>query len=147
MCQLVFCQGILQDTAVDQMFLHSKEIIHRDLSSNNILLSPLKSPLMAKISDFELAKVVKIDSKKSLIETPGSADFLLPNLFPEGGSSAVKQYFPKTSKVKGFTEAERQSYIDQCLGADQEVCSTMIDQSRVIKNISPDNMIYLQVFN
>jgi len=50
--------GILHDVAVGLNFLHShtKPIIHRDLSSNNILLT---TNLVAKISDLGLAKHVK----------------------------------------------------------------------------------------
>ena len=50
--------GILHDVAVGLSFLHGQKdpIIHRDLSSNNILLT---NHLVAKISDLGLAKHIK----------------------------------------------------------------------------------------
>ncbi|XP_065908005.1 probable serine/threonine-protein kinase drkD isoform X2 [Dysidea avara] len=131
--------SILLDVSLGLRYLHCHKppIVHRDLSSNNILLSTL---LRAKISDLGVAKVVRPDSKKSLTKVPGTADFMPPeaqvdmpghygtslDVFSYGGvmlhtitqewptPSAVKQYDPKTKKVRGFTEVERrQSYIDK----------------------------------
>ena len=47
---------ILHDVAVGLNFLHEEPVIHRDLSSNNILLT---EHLIAKISDLGLAKHIK----------------------------------------------------------------------------------------
>ena len=131
--------SILLDVSLGLRYLHSQKIVHRDLSSNNILLTNL---LRAKISDLGVAKVVRTDSKKSLTKIPGTADFMPPeaqldtpiydtplDVFSYGGvvlhtatqlwptPSAVKQYDPETKKVRGFTEVERrQSYIDQMKG-------------------------------
>ena len=170
--------SILFDVSLGLRYLHSNKIVHRDLSSNNILLTSL---LRAKISDLGVAKVVKTDSKKSLTHIPGTADFMPPeaqadipiydtslDVFSYGGvmlhtasqkwptPSAVKQYDPKTRKVRGFTEVERrQSYIDkmtgnakelvplavQCLDDDPDVRPTMIDVSEGVKKLkdrSPD---------
>jgi len=58
-------------------YLHSHKppIVHRDLSSNNILLTTF---LRAKISDLGVAKVIRPDHKKSLTKVPGTADFMPP---------------------------------------------------------------------
>ena len=58
-------------------YLHSHKppIVHRDLSSNNVLLTTF---LQAKISDLGVAKVIKPDQKKSLTKVPGTADFMPP---------------------------------------------------------------------
>ena len=169
---------ILLDVSLGLRYLHSQKIVHRDLSSNNILLTTL---LRAKISDLGVAKVVRDDSKKSLTKIPGTADFMPPeaqldmplyntslDVFSYGGvmihtttqlwptPSAMKQYDPKTRKVRGFTEVERrQSYIDrmkgntkdlvqlavQCLDDDPDARPTMIGVSETIKRLkdrSPD---------
>ena len=136
--------SILFDVSLGLRYLHSHKIVHRDLSSNNVLLSTL---LRAKISDLGVAKVVRSDSKKSLTKIPGTADFMPPeaqldmpiydtslDVFSYGGvvlhtatqlwptPSAVKQYDLKTRKVRGFTEVERrQSYIDQMIGDAKEL--------------------------
>ena len=136
--------SILLDVSLGLRYLHSQKIVHRDLSSNNILLTTL---LRAKISDLGVAKVVRSDSKKSLTKIPGTADFMPPealldmpiydtplDIFSYGGvvlhtatqlwptPSAMKQYDPKTKKVRGFTEVEwRQSYIDQMTGNEREL--------------------------
>ena len=170
--------SILFDVSLGLRYLHSRKILHRDLSSNNILLTAL---LRAKIGDLGVAKVVKVDNKKSLTQVPGTADFMPPealvdmpiydaslDVFSYGGivlhtvtqkwptPSAMKQYDPKTRKVRGFTEVERrQSYIDemagnaqelvpltvQCLDDDPDVRPTMIDVSEAVKKLkdkSPD---------
>ena len=126
---------ILLDVSLGLRYLHSQKIVHRDLSSNNILLTTL---LRAKISDLGVAKVVRSDSKKSLTKIPGTADFMPPeaqlntpgiydtplDVFSYGGvvlhtatqlwptPSAMKQYDPKTRKVRGFTEVERRQLSD-----------------------------------
>ena len=135
--------SILLDVSLGLRYLHSQEIVHRDLSSNNILLTSLLRSIRAKISDLGVAKVVRTDSKKSLTEIPGTADFMPPeakqddkpiqyncslDVFSYGGvvlhtathqwpqPSATKLFDPKTRKVRGFTEVERrQSYIDQMI--------------------------------
>ena len=170
--------SILLDVSLGLRYLHGQKIVHRDLSSNNILLTTL---LRAKISDLGVAKVVRADSKKSLTKVPGTADFMPPeaqldmpiydnslDVFSYGGvvlhtatqlwptPSAVKQYDPKTKKVRGFTEVERrQSYIDQmtrnakdlvplavqCLNETPDARPTMISVSETVKKLkdrSPD---------
>ena len=170
--------SILLDVSLGLRYLHSHKIVHRDLSSNNVLLNTL---LRAKISDLGVAKVVKTDNKKSLTKIPGTADFMPPealldvpiyntslDVFSYGGvvlhtatqvwpsPTAMKQYDPKTRKVRGFTEVERrQSYFDQmagntkdlvslvesCLDDDPEVRPTMADVSERVKKLkerSPD---------
>ena len=137
--------SILLDVSLGLRYLHGRKILHRDLSSNNILLNTM---LRAKIGDFGVAKVVRTHSKKSLTKTPGTADFMPPeaqmdppvystslDVFSYGGvvlhtvtqswptPQAVKQYDPKTWKVTRYlTEVERrQSYIAQMTGESKEL--------------------------
>ena len=141
--------SILLDVSLGLRYLHSQKVVHRDLSSNNILLTTL---LRAKISDLGVAKVVRADSKKSLTKVPGTADFMPPeaqldtpiydaslDVFSYGGvvlhtatqlwptPSAVKQCDPMTKKVRGFTEVERrQSYIDQMTGNTKDLVPLVV---------------------
>jgi len=69
--------SILLDVSLGLQYLHCHRppIVHRDLSSNNILLTTF---LKAKISDLGVAKVITPDRKKSLTKLPGTADFMPP---------------------------------------------------------------------
>ena len=84
--------GILHDVAVGLNFLHShtKPIIHRDLSSNNILLTV---HLVAKISDLGLAKHLM----SAEIETGSNAAFGTQEYMPpEVLGTIPPQISPKT---------------------------------------------------
>ena len=52
---LHFKLSILVDVVQGLEFLHGQDIIHRDLSSNNVLLT---KSLVAKIADLGVAKVI-----------------------------------------------------------------------------------------
>ena len=66
---------ILLDIALGLVYLHSKGIIHRDLSSNNVLLT---SALQAKIADFGIAKVLTSCHDFAMTMLQGTADFTPP---------------------------------------------------------------------
>ena len=53
---LHFKLSILVDVAQRLEFLHVQDIVHRDLSSNNVLLT---KQLVAKIADLGVAKVIE----------------------------------------------------------------------------------------
>ena len=70
--------SILGGVTEGLQYLHSQDILHRDLSSNNILLT---EDLVAKIADLGVAKVVKQSKKSAKIlhtNTPGSPVFMPP---------------------------------------------------------------------
>ena len=67
--------SILVDIAQGLEFLHSQDIIHRDLSSNNVLLTKY---LVAKIADLGVAKVVEHNKMKTHTQTPGTLYFMPP---------------------------------------------------------------------
>ena len=66
--------SILVDACQGIQYLHSRDIIHRDLSSNNILLTMY---LVAKIGDLGMAKVVSRDLDKHT-QAPGTVAFMPP---------------------------------------------------------------------
>ena len=68
--------SILVDVAQGLEFLHcNRNIIHRDLSSNNVLLT---KGLVAKIADFGVAKVMKQSKNVTQTRAPGTHYFMPP---------------------------------------------------------------------
>ena len=121
---------------------HNPPIVHHDLSSNNILLTTF---LRAKIGDLGVAKVLRPDHRKSLTKTPGTADFMPPEIISDNitlqyGTAldvfsfgavmlhvatqewptplAVKMYDKDKRKPIALTEVERrQPHLDKITGA------------------------------
>ena len=72
--------SILYDVSVGLSYLHNRQpvILHRDLSSNNIMLT---DKLVAKIGDLGVAKIIRADSKQTrskLTGNPGTLHFMPP---------------------------------------------------------------------
>ena len=68
--------SILVDVSQGLAFLHcNQNIIHRDLSSNNVLLT---RGLVAKIADFGVAKVMKQNKCVTQTQAPGTQFFMPP---------------------------------------------------------------------
>ena len=67
--------SILHDVTLGLQYLHIQDIIHRDLSSNNILLT---KQLVAKIADLGVAKVIDPNRTKSHSQAPGTIIFMPP---------------------------------------------------------------------
>ena len=72
---LHFKISILVDVTQGLEFLHGQDIIHRDLSSNNVLLT---RNLVAKIADLGVAKVVEQNKMKTYTQAPGTTHFMPP---------------------------------------------------------------------
>ena len=72
---LHFKLSILVDVAQGLEFLHGQDIIHRDLSSNNVLLTKY---LVAKIADLGVAKVIQGNKMKTHTQAPGTTHFMPP---------------------------------------------------------------------
>ena len=67
--------SILHDVSLGLQYLHAQDIIHRDLSSNNVLLD---KKLVAKIADLGVAKVLDQNHAKSATQAPGTVVFMPP---------------------------------------------------------------------
>ena len=67
--------SILVDVAQGLEFLHGQNIVHRDLSSNNVLLT---KHFVAKISDLGTAKFIIHGGMKTQTQTPGTLHFMPP---------------------------------------------------------------------
>ena len=78
--------SILHDVSLGLSYLHGRRpaVIHRDLSSNNVLLS--KGHFVTKISDLGTAKMIRADSKQTkskLTTAPGTLHFMPPEALEE----------------------------------------------------------------
>ena len=81
---LQFKLSILVDIAQGLEFLHAQGIVHRDLSSNNVLLT---RQLVAKIADLGVAKVIEGNKMMTQTQTPGTLHFMPPEAL------AIKPYY------------------------------------------------------
>jgi len=70
--KLTLCSDIIDAL----MYLHAKGIVHRDLTSNNVLLKAGT----AKLGDFGMAK--HLDDPGSLTEIPGTEAYMPPEAYP-----------------------------------------------------------------
>ena len=133
--------SILHDVSLGLSYLHGRRpaVIHRDLSSNNVLLT---RHLVAKISDLGMAKMIRADSKQTksrLTTAPGTFHFMPPEALEEENPvygtpvdvfsfagitlhlfseewptlSGQKRRDPETNKLEALSEAQRrQRYLD-----------------------------------
>ncbi|XP_065906093.1 uncharacterized protein [Dysidea avara] len=140
--------SILHDVSLGLRYLHGHNppIVHRDLSPNNILVTP---HLEAKITDLGVAKTMMMGpNSKTMTKTPGTGVFMPPealdnkpvygpplDVFSFGGvilhvtsrqwptPKSWSQIDPKTRKRIILTsEVERrQEYIDMMIGSDADL--------------------------
>ena len=137
------CYSILHDVALGLCYLHSQTppIIHRDLSSNNILLTP---NMTAKISDLGVARILNLTPLQvsRMTRTPGTPAYMPPevmvakpkydtsiDIFSYGilmihtfsGKWPEPQVGPiraKPSRLIPVSEAERRDVFLQAIGSD-----------------------------
>ena len=73
--------NILHDILLALSFLHSNDIVHRDLSSNNVLL---RGNVLAKVTDFGMARLCDHElkaSNRSFTVCPGTSVYMPPEAF------------------------------------------------------------------
>ena len=144
--------SIVHDVSLGLCYLHNHDppIVHRDLSPNNILLT---THHVAKISDLGVAKVIKVDSRKTMTQAPGTVDFMPPeslskspvygppmDVFSFAGiilhtfnqqwpsPTDQVQFDPKTRRRVALSEVERrQQYLDKLKG-DAEVLRPLVEE-------------------
>ena len=69
--------NICHDVALALAYLHSNAIIHRDLSSNNVLL--IGEGSRAKVTDFGMSKLMNMNPRMTpLTQTPGTPAYMPP---------------------------------------------------------------------
>ena len=144
--------SILYDVSLGLSYLHGQNIIHRDLSPNNVMLT---NQLVAKIGDLGVAKVLQPNRKaRRLSKAPGTIDFMPPetldvnlvygtavDVFSFAGialfvfaeewptPSGQKRRNPATEKLVALTEVERrQNYIEK-IPKDASILKELLDQS------------------
>ena len=144
--------SIVHDVSLGLCYLHNHDlpIVHRDLSSNNVLLT---AHHVVKISDLGVAKVIKADSRKTMTKAPGTVDFMPPealarspvygppmDVFSFAGiilhtfnqrwpsPTEAIQFDPKTRKMMALSEVERrQQYLDKMIG-EAEVLRPLVEE-------------------
>lgn len=145
------CYSILYDIALGLNYLHVQDpqIIHRDLSSNNILLTP---NMNAKISDLGVAKMLNLNQQVVMTRNPGTLVFMPPEVNtdnPEYGTSVdefafgvimihvlsrklpqpqlgEKYFDPDSNRMIAVSELDRRKkYIDK-IGADHPLMKLII---------------------
>ena len=78
---------ILHDIACGLCYIHSKNIIHCDLTGNNILLT---NNIHARIADFGQAVIYDPNSKKSLPINPGNVHHMPPEALEHNPNYSTK---------------------------------------------------------
>ena len=145
--------SIIHDVALGLRYLHSHipPIIHRDLSSNNILIS---KAMEGKIGDLGTARLVDPTRQSQMTKAPGTVDFMPPKALAAGENVRYERELdvfsfgcvmlhtlshqwptpsepvitdPVTFEVKGRTEVERRcGYFDTIDGSKAEVLIPLI---------------------
>ena len=144
--------SIVHNVSLGLCYLHNHDppIVHRDLSPNNVLLT---AHHVAKISDLGVAKVIKVDSRKTMTKAPGTVDFMPPeclanspvygppmDVFSFAGiilhtfnqqwprPTESIQFDPKTRRKIALLEVERrQQYLDKMIG-EAEVLRQLVEE-------------------
>ena len=135
------------DIASALQFLHSENIVHRDLCSDNVLLLHTEPIPIAKISDFGMSRILDPDQCRSLT-TLGHREAHLP---PEARKIASKNYgasldifsfgvvvvqiVTKSSKVA--READRDALVEQ-IEATHPLCNLIHDCIQYEKRNRPN---------
>ena len=74
--------SILYDVSNGLLYLHDMNILHRDLTANNVLLT---ENLQAKIADLGVSKLISVQQHMALAQTqaPGSLNYMPPEALKE----------------------------------------------------------------
>ena len=75
------------DVACGLQYLHSNNIVHQDLCSDNVLLKHEGSLLIAKVSDFGISRIIDPDNLTRSLRTVSHRDAYMPPIPPSSDSS------------------------------------------------------------
>ena len=139
--------SILHDVALGLYYLHSQTppIIHRDLSSNNVLLT---ANMTAKISDLGVARILNLTPARgrSMTQTPGTQAYMPPEVMVDNpnydtsvdkfsyGNIMIHMFsgrWPQPDRTGGDTEAERREVFLRAIGNEHPLMDLIL---RLIKN-------------
>lgn len=128
-------------------YIHSKSILHRDISPKNILIKEYEDVVVVKIADFGLVKVV--DSELTSVNTELKGYYNDPSLVTEGFDSysilhetyALTRilFYVLTGRAKlDKLPDNMRNFIDRGLSSDKAVRFKDVDQLReAFRSISP----------
>ena len=156
--------SIINDVALGLRYLHTRTpiIIHRDLSSNNVLIS---KGMEGKIGDLGTARLVDPTRQSQMTKAPGTVDFMPPEALAASGSVRYEKELdvfslccvmlhtlshqwptpsepvvtdPVTFEVKGRTEVERRrSHLDKI----EDRAGMLIPTIKSCLNNIPENRV------
>ena len=149
--------SILQDVARGLVYLHSRSIMHRDLTARNVLLD---SAMVAKIADMGNSRIAQAKALLTVTSIPGTLVYMPPeamsspdyntalDMFSFGhlGLFTLTQVFPKdllppnyrdpkTKKMVAHTEVERR-------GKYVEIMEVMLTKSHRLVKLVKDCLEY-----
>ena len=71
---------ILSDVAAGMIYLHSEQIVHSDLAAINILLNIKGTEVVAKVADFDQARILNADTLRRVTATHRKSDYMPPEV-------------------------------------------------------------------
>ena len=75
------------DVACGLQYLHSNNIVHQDLCSDNVLLKHEGSQLIAKVSDFGISRIIDPDNLTRSLRTVSQRDAYMPPISQRSATS------------------------------------------------------------